>query len=92
MSSFFSHHLCSPCKFLFKEVKKVMPTVSKDTEQQFRDTVQKTCDRMLKTIPLLDKVCKEVTEDTIEEVFKDLYETERLIDPDEICRKMHMCN
>uniref|UniRef100_A0A0N5CFQ4 Saposin B-type domain-containing protein n=1 Tax=Strongyloides papillosus TaxID=174720 RepID=A0A0N5CFQ4_STREA len=91
MSNIFSESLCSPCKFLFQEVKKVMPTVNTDAEYQFKETVKKACDKNLHTIPLLDKVCTQVLDDLLEEVVKDVEILDEEINAEKICKKIRMC-
>uniref|UniRef100_A0A0K0FFZ7 Saposin B-type domain-containing protein n=1 Tax=Strongyloides venezuelensis TaxID=75913 RepID=A0A0K0FFZ7_STRVS len=86
-----SGHLCSTCQYLFGEVKKLMPTVKKSTEKQFENTIKETCDKILHVIPLMDKICKQVSENVIEEVCKDLNETEKSVNPNEICSKLKFC-
>ena len=46
---------------------------------------------MLHAIPIMDKVCKQVSENVIEEVCKDLNEAEKSVDPKEICSKLKIC-
>uniref|UniRef100_A0A0N5BSE0 Saposin B-type domain-containing protein n=1 Tax=Strongyloides papillosus TaxID=174720 RepID=A0A0N5BSE0_STREA len=52
----------------------------------------KPVDKMLHAIPIMDKVCKQVSEDVIEEVCKDLNEAEKSVDPKEICSKLKICS
>uniref|UniRef100_A0A0K0FBJ8 Saposin B-type domain-containing protein n=1 Tax=Strongyloides venezuelensis TaxID=75913 RepID=A0A0K0FBJ8_STRVS len=68
-----------------------MPTVNKDAEQQFKETIKETCDKNLHTIPLLDKVCSQVLDDLLEEVIKDVNILDEEINPEKICTKIHMC-
>uniref|UniRef100_A0A0N5CGG5 Saposin B-type domain-containing protein n=1 Tax=Strongyloides papillosus TaxID=174720 RepID=A0A0N5CGG5_STREA len=91
MSNIFSGSLCSPCKFLFQEVKKVMPTVNTDAEHQFKETVKETCDKNSHAIPLLEKVCTQVLDDLLEEVVKDVEILDEEINPEKICKKIRMC-
>uniref|UniRef100_A0A0K0EUL3 Saposin B-type domain-containing protein n=1 Tax=Strongyloides venezuelensis TaxID=75913 RepID=A0A0K0EUL3_STRVS len=91
MTNDISFDLCSSCKSFFDKVKENMVVVSESTEERLKETLEKTCDKMLNKIPFLNEECKRFLEEVSKGVVKDLNEAQELVNPDNICQTMHMC-
>uniref|UniRef100_A0A0N4Z4Z3 Saposin B-type domain-containing protein n=1 Tax=Parastrongyloides trichosuri TaxID=131310 RepID=A0A0N4Z4Z3_PARTI len=83
--------LCSPCKFIFNEVKKELPEADKITEEALKVAIDHVCKKYLGAIPLAKDVCEKLTGDALEELYKFILKEDKKIEPESICKHLHMC-
>uniref|UniRef100_A0A0N5A426 Saposin B-type domain-containing protein n=1 Tax=Parastrongyloides trichosuri TaxID=131310 RepID=A0A0N5A426_PARTI len=83
--------LCSPCKFIFKEVAKELPEADKITEETLKVAIDVVCKRFLGAIPLAKDACEKLGGDAVDELYQFILKEGKKIDPDSICKHLHMC-
>uniref|UniRef100_A0A0N5CFQ6 Saposin B-type domain-containing protein n=1 Tax=Strongyloides papillosus TaxID=174720 RepID=A0A0N5CFQ6_STREA len=83
--------LCSPCKFIFKEVAKELPEADKITEEALKVAIDVVCKRFLGGIPLAKDVCEKLGDDAVGELYKFILKEGKKINPDSICKHLDMC-
>uniref|UniRef100_A0A0K0FBK0 Saposin B-type domain-containing protein n=1 Tax=Strongyloides venezuelensis TaxID=75913 RepID=A0A0K0FBK0_STRVS len=83
--------LCSPCKFIFKEVAKELPEADKITEKTLKVAIDVVCKRFLGGIPLAKEVCDKLGGDAVDELYKFILKEDKKINPESICKHLHMC-
>uniref|UniRef100_A0A0N5A424 Saposin B-type domain-containing protein n=1 Tax=Parastrongyloides trichosuri TaxID=131310 RepID=A0A0N5A424_PARTI len=83
--------LCSPCKFLFNELRKYIPDVSEASEEVLKENVKEACRDLVGSYPSIDRVCNGIVDDALTRVYNDIISIDKEIDPDKICKEIKMC-
>ncbi|KAH7700993.1 hypothetical protein AAVH_14197 [Aphelenchoides avenae] len=82
--------LCSPCKFLFQEVKKIVPEGAEFGKEKLEAAVNTVCTTKT-AVNFLKHVCEEVADDAINDVYAWIVKEDSTINPERDCVFLHLC-